>query len=136
MKRKNVIRNMGIISAFARGMTIQYKTLTGVWCDLTEAEGLPMGTLEEEPDNFRIKPKTTYRPYRNLKECFHDLKNHEPLGYVRHKQTGDLELIIGALDDEHEYLKLSMSHISQLNTVFERYTYFDGSPFGVNTEEE
>ena len=38
---------MGIISAFARGMTIQYKTLTGVWCDLTEAEGLPMGTLSE-----------------------------------------------------------------------------------------
>ena len=36
---------MGIISAFAGGMTIQYKTLTGVWCDLTEAEGLPMGTL-------------------------------------------------------------------------------------------
>lgn len=35
--------NMDIISAFAEGKTIQYKTVTGVWVDLTESEGLPMG---------------------------------------------------------------------------------------------
>lgn len=52
MTRENVKMNMDIISAFAEGKTIQYKTVTGVWCDLTEREGLPMGTLEEEPNIF------------------------------------------------------------------------------------
>lgn len=43
MTKENVKMNMDIISAFAEGKTIQYKTVTGVWVDLTESEGLPMG---------------------------------------------------------------------------------------------
>ena len=57
MIREKVKMNMDIISAFAEGKTIQYKTDTGSWHDLTESEGLPMGTMEEEPNNFRIKPE-------------------------------------------------------------------------------
>lgn len=41
---------MDIISAFAEGKAIQYKTDTGSWQDLTENEGLPMETLGEEPN--------------------------------------------------------------------------------------
>lgn len=52
MIRENVKKNMDIISAFAEGKTIQYKTDTGSWHDLTENEGLPMGTLAEEPNKF------------------------------------------------------------------------------------
>ena len=115
-----------IIEAFSKGKVIEYR-LKGVNNDWEEIEDLFC------PYEYRIKPKPKpkYRPYRNLKECFHDMKNHEPFGYVREKQKGDLELVIGTLDDEHEYLKLSVSSIRQLKTVFERYTYFDGSPFGV-----
>lgn len=51
MIRENVKKNMDIISAFAEGKTIQYETDTGSWHDLTENEGLPMGTLAEEPNN-------------------------------------------------------------------------------------
>lgn len=61
--------NMDIISAFAEGKTIQYKTVTGVWGDLTESEGLPMGTLEEEPNNFRVKPEPKYRHFAKQKSA-------------------------------------------------------------------
>lgn len=80
-------------------------------------------------DEKRIK----YRPYYNLQECFKDMKNHEPFGYLRQKQKGDLELVIGTLDDGYEYLKLG-SVLCKLKTAFERYTYFDGQPFGVKYE--
>lgn len=60
---------MDIISAFAEGKTIQYKTETGSWLDLTENEGLPMGTLGEEPNNFRIKPEVKFRPFMGAEEC-------------------------------------------------------------------
>ena len=121
-----------IIEAFSKGKTIEYrpKGFNDDWMEVKEIPGLSFCSYE-----YRIKPKPTYRPYRNLKECFHNMKNHEPFGYVREKQKGDLELIIGTLDDEHEYLKLSVTNIRQLKTVFERYTYFDGSPFGAKLEE-
>lgn len=70
MKRENVKKNIGIISAFADGKTIQILNERGEWVDLTEREGLPIGILEEEPNNFRTKPEPKYRPfkeeYRNL----------------------------------------------------------------------
>ena len=121
-----------IIEAFSKGKIIEYrpKGFNDDWMEVKEIPGLSFCSYE-----YRIKPKPTYRPYRNLKECFHNMKNHEPFGYVREKQKGDLELIIGTLDDEHEYLKLSVTNIRQLKTVFERYTYFDGSPFGVKLGE-
>lgn len=66
MKRENVKKNIGIISAFADGKTIQILNERGEWVDLTEREGLPIGILEEEPNNFRIKPDTKIPP---IQEC-------------------------------------------------------------------
>lgn len=76
---------MDIISAFAEGKTIQYKTDTGSWHDLTESEGLPMGTMEEEPNNFRIKPEPKFRPFKDAKECWNEMLKHQPFGVVKDK---------------------------------------------------
>ena len=132
MTRDEAKEFLPIIEAFSKGKIIEYrpKWFNDDWVEVKEIPGLSFCSYE-----YRIKPKPKYRPYRNLKECLHDMKNHEPFGYVREKQKGDLELVIGTLDDEHEYLKLSVTNIRQLKTVFERYTYFDGSPFGVKLEE-
>lgn len=67
MTRENVKKNIDIISAFAEGKTIQILNERDNWVDLTEREGLPMGTLEEAPEIFRIKPSPTYRPFVNAK---------------------------------------------------------------------
>lgn len=40
MKRENVKKNIGIISAFADGKTIQILNERGEWVDLTEREGI------------------------------------------------------------------------------------------------
>ena len=132
MTRDEAKEFLPIIEAFSKGEIIECrpKGFNDDWVEVKEIPGLSFCSYE-----YRIKPKPKYRPYRNLKECFHNMKNHEPFGYVREKQKGDLELIIGTLDDEHEYLKLSVTNIRQLKTVFERYTYFDGSPFGVKLGE-
>lgn len=124
---------MDIISAFAEGKTIQYKTDTGVWCDLTEREGLPMGTLEEEPNNFRIKPDAAYRPFANAEECWAEMLKHEPFGWVKDKEThkflvckalGNILFFIGIEDKPYNY-----------NEVLRDYTFADGTPFGVKVEE-
>lgn len=136
MTKEDAKQLLPIIQAFAEGEVIECRTKpctisAGVPNEWTKIKEIGFWNNTE----YRIKPKPKYIPYRNLKECFRDMKNHEPFGYIRQKQKGDLELIIGTLDDEYEYLKLSMSSTTKLKTVFERYTYFDGSPFGIKVEE-
>lgn len=126
---------MDIISAFAEGKTIQNKTVTGVWCDLTESEGLPMGTFEEEPNNFRIKPDSkpesktdaNYRPFANVEECWQELLKHEPFGWVKDTEA-------------NEYLNVycisnSASSIDLFGRMFKRCIFIDGSPYGIKVEE-
>lgn len=121
MTREKVKMNMDIISAFAEGKTIQYKTDTGSWHDLTESEGLPMGTMEEEPNNFRIKPEPKFRPFKDAEECWNEMQKHQPIGWVKY---ADKYISISAIDSNNDY-----------ETDFDDYTFADGTPFGVKVEE-
>lgn len=133
MTRENVKKNMNIISAFAEGKIIQILNERDRWVDLTEREGLPMGTLEDVPDIFRIKPEPKYRPFANAEECWTEMLRHEPFGWVKDKEThkflvckalGNILFFIGIGDKPYNY-----------NEVLRDYTFADGTPFGVKVEE-
>lgn len=139
MTRENVKMNMDIISAFAEGKTIQYKTVTGVWCDLTESEGLPMGTLEEEPNNFRVKPEPKYRPFNNAEECWNEMQKHQPFGYVYFADDNLYHNIIMLAPEQgcHEaYIRIGNCTVRGLEECFRIFTFADGLPFGVKVEED
>lgn len=133
MTRENVKKNMDIISAFAEGKVIQISNEIGEWGDLTEREGLPMGTLEETPDIFRIKPEPKYRPFANAEECWDEMKKHQPVGFVKFKDT-----------ESGYYMLTSIARgvgvgindsLFSYDRVFDDYTFADGLPFGVKLEE-
>lgn len=134
MIRENVKKNMDIISAFAEGKVIQILNERGEWIDLTERDGLPMGTLEEEPNIFRIKPEPKYRPFANAEECWEEMQKHQPFGWVKLKDTESgyymlkgiaSQVVIGFNETPFSYKK-----------VFEDYTFANGTPFGVKIEED
>ena len=133
MTRENVKKNMDIISAFPEGKVIQISNEIGEWGDLTEREGLPMGTLEETPDIFRIKPEPKYRPFANAEECWDEMKKHQPVGFVKFKDT-----------ESGYYMLTSIARgvgvgindsLFSYDRVFDDYTFADGLPFGVKLEE-
>lgn len=132
MIRENVKKNMDIISAFAKGKTIQYKTDTGSWHDLTENEGLPMGTLEEEPNKFRIKPEQKFRPFKDAEECWTEMQKHQPFGWV--KDRNGSKFVIENVDSRG-FVEVYDEGTCSFNEVFENRTFADGTPFGVKTEE-
>lgn len=68
MTRENVKKNMDIISAFAEDKVIQIINEKGEWVDLTERDGLPIETIAEDPNSFRIKPEPKYRPFNDVEE--------------------------------------------------------------------
>lgn len=132
MIRENVKKNMDIISAFAEGKTIQYKTDTGSWHDLTENEGLPMGTLAEEPNKFRIKPEQKFRSFKDAEECWAEMLKHQPFEWIKGKTDG-LLLLITAIVSKND-IRVDGVFLS-LDCIEESYTFADGTPFGVKVEE-
>lgn len=123
---------MDIISAFAEGKTIQYKTDTGSWHDLTESEGLPMGTMEEEPNNFRIKPEPKFRPFKDAEECWNEMQKHQPFGWVK---DGNGSAFVIEKVDSRSFVEVYDEGTCTFKEVFEDFTFVDGTPFGVKTEE-
>lgn len=134
MKRENVKKNIGIISAFADGKTIQILNERGEWVDLTEREGLPIGILEEEPNNFRTKPEPKYRPFKDAEECWQEMLKHQPFGWVKDKKDGHHALIT-AVDDDTCGMSLNGNAAWSLSGIMDLFTFADGLPFGVEEEE-
>ena len=133
MTRENVKKNIDIISAFADGNVIQILNERGEWVDLTEREGLPMGTLEEEPNIFRIKPELKYRPFKDAEECWNEMQKHQPFGWVLNKSNGRAYNIQSVLLKEGcVYIR---SSYVELGRALIEYTFADGTPFGVKEKE-
>lgn len=132
MRREEAKKNMDIISAFAEGKTIQYNTDTGSWQDLTENEGLPMGTLAEEPNKFRIKPEPKFRSFKDAEECWTEMQKHQPFGWV--KDRNGSALVIENVDSR-SFVEVYGEGTCNFNEVFENYTFVDGTPFGIKVEE-
>ena len=131
MNRENVKKNIDIISAFADNKTIQILNERGEWVDLTEREGLPIGILEEEPNNFRIKPEPKCRPFKDAEECWQEMLKHQPFGWVKEKERN--------VRTEINYIHNDGVMFSCGSVLFERlfdvYTFVDGNPFGIKVEE-
>ena len=135
MKRENVKKNIGIISAFADGKTIQILNERGEWVDLTEREGLPIGILEEEPNNFRIKPEPKCRPFKDAEECWQAMQKHQPFGWIESGgywyniiSTGVMGVKI--IDTRDAVTTLYFGNLLR------HYHFADGTTFGVKIEEE
>ena len=78
MDRNQSKELLPIIQAYAEGKTIQSRCIKGdtsLWYD------------EEDPsfDNdfeYRIKPESKYRPFKDSEECWNEMLKHQPFGYV------------------------------------------------------
>ena len=132
MKRENVKKNIGIISAFADGKTIQILNERGEWVDLTEREGLPIGILEEEPNNFRIKPEPKYRPFKDAEECWAEMLKHQPFGYTYDRFNNIRDCITKVATTGVSYD--SPTVVISFEEVFDRFVFADGVPFGIKVE--
>ena len=66
-----------VLNAYAEGKPIEV-LLDGEWgeVDLNEY------SFDPENESYRIKKEPTYRPFKNAKECFEEMKKHYPIGWM------------------------------------------------------
>ena len=129
MKREEVKEMLPVLQAFAEGKTIESRCIKGdksLWYD------------DEDPSfdddlEYRIKPKPTYRPFKDAEECWKEMEKHKPFGWVKLKDTESgyymlkgiaSQVVIGFNETPFSYKK-----------VFEDYTFADELPFGVKVEK-
>lgn len=122
-----------ILEAIKEGKTIQWNDM-GVWCDIDgDDEGFVLDTLIGKPDDYRIKPESTYRPFKDTKECWQEMQKHLPFGWVINISNGrayNLQSVL--LEDGVLYIR---SSYVELGRAFIDYTFADGTPFGIKVEK-
>ena len=143
MTREEAKTLLPFIQAYCEGKQIQWlKPDSDEWIDVVGGDNVDFEDLTEFNVAYRIKPEPKYRPFKNVEECWNEMKKHQPFGWLKDK---DSELRnIQALTEKMSTIAdgVYLRGINLINGwhVFEEavkeYTFADGEPFGINIEEE
>lgn len=125
-----------ILKAIKEGKTIQWNDMGG-WRDIDgNDEGFFLDTLVGNPDNYRIKPEVKYRPFKDAEECWQEIRNHQPFGWLT-SQNGEVKSSIIAIDNEGLIIGDRNNGVMGFTTATDLFKirFADGVPFGVKVEE-
>ena len=127
MTREQAKELLPIIQAYAEGKDIEMLTADNEWIKAT----FPNFTLN--PRFYRIKPEPKYRPFETKEECWNEMLNHQPFGWVISKNSGSY-VSLGSITQHNNNVEITFStnegeHFST-ERLFNNYTFADGTPFG------
>ena len=132
MDRNQAKALLPIIQAYAEGKEIEIFDCTKkMW----ETAILPH--FDCDSIFYRIKPETTYRPFKDAEECWKEMLKHKPFGWLKSKEaTEDVYFTITGLTNDTHGAMLNSSGGWSFSGLFDYYTFADGTPFGVKVEEQ
>lgn len=127
MNRKEAAELLPIIKAFCEGKQIQF--LFDEWEDVDE---IGLREFLENPELYRIKPETKYRPFKDAEECWQEMQKHHPFGWV--KDRNGSKFVIENVDSRG-FVEVYDEGTCNFNDVFEFCTFADGTPYGIKEEK-
>ena len=110
-----------VLKAYAEGKPIEVLLDDG-WREVN----LDEYSLDAENEHYRIKKEPKYRPFRNAKECFDEMQNHQPIGWMYWNNifVHITEIGLGCIAFDN----CTYSFVEAFNNG---YTFTDGQPFGI-----
>lgn len=137
MTREQAKELLPIIQAYAEGEIIQYKNLLDKWTDIKENEGLSFICPSSD---YRIKPKSKYRSFKNQEECWEEMLKHQPFGWLKGIEDKREVVHIGRVFEVKGITLITLSINEGINNnssyFFNEYTFADGTPFGIREEQQ
>ena len=126
MTREEIKKMLPILQAFVDGKTIESRCIKGdksLWYD------------DEDPsfDNdfeYRLKPEPKYRPFKDAEECWVEMQKHQPFGWLKSKKDGYYSFITML----NYRFRLNGYDGWRFDDVINKFTFADGTPFGVKVE--
>lgn len=134
MTRDEAKQLLSIIQAYAEGKTIQTRYSLGENMEITWKDvEYPAFTSAEY---YRIKPESTYRPFKDAEECWNEMQKHQPFGWVKKKDDENMLFSIGAFDmsEKGGTALFFLKEWHSLYDIFDKYIFADGKPFGIKEE--
>ena len=120
MNKEEAKELLPIIQAFTDGKQIQYSDDGKYWYK-TENPSFASGTM------YSIKPEPKYRPFKNQEQCWNEMLKHQPFGWIKNSETGNIFNIIVLTDN---VIKINGCY-SKYSNLFENHVFIDGTSFGV-----
>ena len=118
MTKEETKERIAVMQAYVDGKEIEfYNGVNGEWETLSNV-------LWCSNEKYRVKPTPKYRPFESAEECWDEMLKHEPFGWVKDINNGELFQIQCVDGREGRYAR-----------SFEQITFADGKPFGVIEEE-
>ena len=133
MTREEAKQFLPIIQGYADGKTIQSLKSDDTWRDITWLN------FTNPANYYRIKPEPKYRPFKTKEECWEEMQKHQPFGWLKSKNN-ESYICIGNVSWEGAFkrLMITFSTIELMpyssDSVFDGYTFADGTPFGMTEE--
>ena len=130
MNRKEATELLPIIQAYAEGKEIEiFDKTTKMW------RTVMLPHFDCDTKNYRIKPESKYRSFKNAEECWQEMQKHRPFGWVKDKKDVHHRVLITAVDDDTCGMSLNGNVAWSLSGIMDLFTFADGTPFGVKVEE-
>lgn len=81
---------------------------------------------------YRIKPTLSYRPFRNVEECWKEMQKHRPFGIMSSKNSKDYMSFMSLNDEGCDFCGYEGE---SFESAFDDIQFADGAPFGVKVEQ-
>ena len=130
MDRNQAKKLLPVIQAYAKGKVIQVKDNNN-WKDVDNNHNC---VFLPDSYEYRIKPESEYRPFKDAEECWAEMQKHQPFGWL--ECVGCRYNIVSVSD-----IDVSMANVSgdiltlRFCEVMETDTFADGTPFGVKVDQ-
>ena len=130
MTREEMKELLPIIQEWVEGKTLEYyNTDTGEWEVVTK-------TIFINSNKYRIKQEPKYRPFKTKEECWNEMLKHQPFGWLK-SLNDESPICVGRVSWVESFEKVMITFSTNelmpfsSYSVFEGYTFADGTPFGV-----
>lgn len=127
-----------ILQAFAEGKVIEARTDPNVvgkgledmndWTEMNEIE-------HWNNIQYRVKPKSAYRPFANAEECWQEMLKHQPFGVVKDKYFANYQTHRAFTCLTTKGCYFCGYEDETFESGFKNLLFADGLPFGVKIEE-
>ena len=131
MTREEAKELLPIIQAFAEGKTIEYRGYGGAW----KVAQTPTWSSHL---CYRIKPEPKYRPFKTQEECWNEMHNHPDFGWVKRINGGYKQIMAIHTDIFNkrcaDFAGQTGTACFEFEYIYKKYTFTDGTPFGIKEE--
>ena len=82
---------------------------------------------------YRIQPKPQYRPFKDVDECWEEMKNHQPFGWIKANEY--YKNIVELNKDDRVIINNDYNSNYNWKEMYQGVTFADGTPFGMKVTD-